>query len=139
MAIDRRDFLKLALVAAAHPLLPVRGIVSQALAAPGAADAKFLTGKDGTVVGVQASRDGWEVDDPSTIAQSMERLSRLAHRIVWVNPRKAAQGYEPLAGGMAAALPFVDTFVSGHSVRALEDVMAAIRNATDRSPRRVAA
>src|SRR5262252_2937943 len=42
MMLSRRDMLKLALVGAAHPLLPVRGIVSQAFAAPGAADAKFL-------------------------------------------------------------------------------------------------
>ena len=42
MTWSRRRLLKLGLVAAAHPLLPVRGIVSQALAAPGAADAKFL-------------------------------------------------------------------------------------------------
>ena len=42
MAVSRRDLLKLALVGAAHPLLPLRGIVSQAFAAPGAADAKFL-------------------------------------------------------------------------------------------------
>ena len=42
MKLTRRDMLKLALVGAAHPLLPVRGIVSQAFAAPGAADARFL-------------------------------------------------------------------------------------------------
>jgi uncharacterized protein (DUF1501 family) len=42
MALSRRDLLKLALAGAAHPLLPVRGIVSQAFAAPGAADVKFL-------------------------------------------------------------------------------------------------
>src|SRR6202795_4064385 len=42
MALSRRDLLKLALVGAAHPLLPMRGIISQAFAAPGAADAKFL-------------------------------------------------------------------------------------------------
>jgi len=42
MSLSRRDMLKMALIAAAHPLLPVRGIVSQVFAAPGAADAKFL-------------------------------------------------------------------------------------------------
>jgi uncharacterized protein (DUF1501 family) len=42
MALSRRDVLKLALIGAAHPLLPIRGIVSQAFAAPGAADVKFL-------------------------------------------------------------------------------------------------
>ena len=57
----------------------------------------------------------------------MRRLRRLAHRVVWVNPRKAAPGYAPLAGGMAAALPFCDAFVSGHSLAALEQVVAAVR------------
>jgi len=42
MEISRRALLKLALAGAAHPLLPIRGIVSQAFAAPGAADARFL-------------------------------------------------------------------------------------------------
>ncbi len=42
MALSRRDLLKLALAGAAHPLLPVRGIVSQAFAAPGAGGARFL-------------------------------------------------------------------------------------------------
>ena len=46
--------------------------------------------------------------------------------MVWVNPRSAAERYEPLVGGMAAALPYVDVLVSGHSLRALEDVLAAI-------------
>lgn len=70
--------------------------------------------------------DGWERDDPALVRQEMARLDRLAHRIVWVNPRRAAEGYEPLTGGMAAALPYVDTFVAGHSLHALDDVLAAI-------------
>ncbi len=77
--------------------------------------------------------DGWEMDNPELLGQAMQRLSRLSHHIIWVNPRKAATNYEPLVGGMAAALPFVDTFVSGHSLRALQEVMDAIRNARDRS------
>lgn len=70
--------------------------------------------------------DGWAQDDPEDVAAAMARLRRLAHRVVWVNPRKAAPGYAPLAGGMAAALPFVDAFVSGHSLAALEQVVAAV-------------
>ena len=49
----------------------------------------------------------------------MARLRRLAHRVVWANPHKAQPGFEPLAGGMAAALPSIDDFVEGHSVAAL--------------------
>ena len=70
--------------------------------------------------------DGWERGDPDLIVREMERLRRLAYRIVWVNPRKAARDYEPLAGGMVAALPSCDAFVSGHNLRALEAVAEAI-------------
>ncbi len=60
------------------------------------------------------------------IAAQMARLRRLANRVVWVNPRKAARGYEPLAGGMAAALPYCDAFVSGHSFEALQELVRTI-------------
>ncbi len=79
--------------------------------------------------------DGWESDRPEFLSEAMTQLSRLAHHIIWVNPRKAAESFEPLTGGMAAALPHVDTFLSGHSLRALNDVMAAIAAAGDRVDR----
>lgn len=66
--------------------------------------------------------DGWDRGDPATLSEAMARLSRLAHRIVWVNPLKVSPGYEPLARGMAAALPFTDEFLSGHSLAALEEL-----------------
>lgn len=72
--------------------------------------------------------DGWERADPRELGEQMARLSRLAHRVVWVNPRSAAEQYEPLVGGMAAALPYVDVLVSGHSLAALDEVLAAIRS-----------
>jgi hypothetical protein len=70
--------------------------------------------------------DGWERGDPELVAREMERLSRLAHRIVWVNPRAGAEEFAPRAGGMAAALPYVDALVSGHSLDALKEVIDAI-------------
>jgi uncharacterized protein with von Willebrand factor type A (vWA) domain len=70
--------------------------------------------------------DGWERADPALLGEQMARLARLAHRVVWVNPRSAAERYEPLVGGMAAALPHVDALVSGHSLEALDEVLAAI-------------
>ena len=70
--------------------------------------------------------DGWETGDAAVLGEQMARLSRLAHRIVWVNPRSAGPDYQPLVAGMAAALPHVDAFVSGHSVAALAEVVAAI-------------
>ena len=56
----------------------------------------------------------------------MERLARLAYRIVWVNPRAGARDFAPRAGGMAAALPHIDALVSGDSLGALAEVAEAI-------------
>jgi len=70
--------------------------------------------------------DGWERGEPELVAREMGRLARLAHRIVWVNPRVSAAGFAPRAGGMAAALPHVDALVSGHSLAALTEVVDAI-------------
>jgi uncharacterized protein with von Willebrand factor type A (vWA) domain len=70
--------------------------------------------------------DGWERGDPALVAREMERLSRLAYRIVWVNPRVGASDFLPRAGGMAAALPHCDALVSGHSLDALDEVIEAI-------------
>ena len=67
--------------------------------------------------------DGWDRGDPEVLAEQMARLHRVAHRIVWVNPLKATPGYAPLAAGMAAALPYVDEFVEGHSLASLEDLV----------------
>jgi uncharacterized protein with von Willebrand factor type A (vWA) domain len=72
--------------------------------------------------------DGWAHDAPEDVAAQMARLRRLAHRIIWVNPRKVAPGYRPLVGGMAAALPYCDLFISGHSYAALAELAAAIRD-----------
>ena len=70
--------------------------------------------------------DGWETGDPALLARELERLRRLAYRIVWVNPRKAARGFAPSTAGMAAALPFCDAFVGGHNLLALSEVIEEI-------------
>jgi len=70
--------------------------------------------------------DGWERGDPMLVGREMERLARLAHRIVWVNPRVGADAFSVRAGGMVAALPHCDALVSGHSFEALGEVVEAI-------------
>lgn len=70
--------------------------------------------------------DGWDRGEPEVLAAQMERLHRAAHRIIWVNPLKASPGYAPVAAGMAAALPFVDDFVEGHSLASLSELVAVI-------------
>ncbi|GAB3864878.1 vWA domain-containing protein [Dactylosporangium cerinum] len=70
--------------------------------------------------------DGWETGDPAQVGVEMARLSRLAHRIVWVNPRTQSPRYRPLVGGMAAAWPYCDAVVSAHSLNALDPLLAAL-------------
>jgi uncharacterized protein with von Willebrand factor type A (vWA) domain len=73
--------------------------------------------------------DGWERGDAGLLGEQMARLHRLAHRVVWVNPHRARPGFEPLTAGMAAALPYVDAFVSGHSLATLEELTEVIASA----------
>lgn len=64
--------------------------------------------------------DGWERGDIPALEREMARLRRTAHTLVWVNPLAGEPGYEPLAQGMAAALPYLDHFLPGHNLRSLE-------------------
>jgi uncharacterized protein with von Willebrand factor type A (vWA) domain len=75
---------------------------------------------------VVIASDGWERGDAGLLSEQMAHLRRLAHRVVWANPHKARPGYQPLTAGMAAALPYVDDFVAGHSLGALEELAAMI-------------
>ena len=70
--------------------------------------------------------DGWDRGDPDELGAEMARLQRVTHRLIWVNPLKVTPGYAPLARGMAAALPYVDRFVEGHSVAAMEELTRVI-------------
>jgi len=66
--------------------------------------------------------DGLDTGEPALVAEQMARLARLARVVVWLNPLKEDPAYEPLARGMAAALPYVDVFASGHNLASLEEL-----------------
>jgi uncharacterized protein with von Willebrand factor type A (vWA) domain len=67
--------------------------------------------------------DGLERGHPELLATAMERLARLSHRIVWMNPLKGDNAdFRPRTVGMLAALPFVDVLLSGHDLSSLEEL-----------------
>jgi uncharacterized protein len=80
--------------------------------------------------------DGWERGAATLLGEQMGRLALLAHRIVWANPHRGRPGYEPLAAGMAVALPHVDDFVSGHSLAALEELARVVAAGATADPGR---
>jgi hypothetical protein len=88
-------------------------------------------GQRGTARGaiVVICSDGWERGGTEMLGEQMARLHRLAHAVVWVNPHKGREGYQPLTGGMQAALPSIDHFVSGHSMAAFEQLAGVIQRA----------
>jgi hypothetical protein len=73
--------------------------------------------------------DGWERGDPVLLGEQMARLRRLAHRVVWVNPHRGKAGYQPIQGGIAAALPHCDDLVAGHSLATFIELAEVVRRA----------
>jgi uncharacterized protein with von Willebrand factor type A (vWA) domain len=70
--------------------------------------------------------DGWEREDAAVVGHEMSRLSRQAYAVVWVNPLKGHPDYQPLAGGMRAALPHIDRFLPGHNLASLEELAGVL-------------
>jgi uncharacterized protein len=75
---------------------------------------------------VLVASDGWDSDPPADLAHAMARLRRRAYRVIWLNPRAASPGYQPLVGAMAAALPFCDDLLPAHTIRALAEAVAVV-------------
>ena len=79
--------------------------------------------------------DGWDRGDPAIVAAETARLRRNCHRLVWLNPLAGTPGYQPLAGGMRAAYPYIDDFLPAGTVASLErlgDILGGIRSADTR-------
>jgi len=71
--------------------------------------------------------DGLDRGDPDLLATAMERLRRLSHRVVWMNPHKGANpAFRPAVLGMMVAAPHIDLMLSGHDLSSLEELAALL-------------
>lgn len=88
-------------------------------------------GRRGTARGavVVVFSDGWERGDTDLLAEQVQRLHRLAHRVVWVNPHRGKAGYEPVQQGILAVLPHVDAFLAGHSLATFAELTEVLADA----------
>ena len=73
--------------------------------------------------------DGWERGDVTLLAEQVRQLSLLAHRVVWVNPHRGKDGYEPVQQGVQAVLPHVDDFLAGHSLATFSELVEVVARA----------
>jgi uncharacterized protein with von Willebrand factor type A (vWA) domain len=80
---------------------------------------------------VIVASDGWDSDPPDVLEHSLDRVRRRAELLVWLNPRAAHTEFQPLAGSMAAALPYCDLFLPAHSLTGLHQLLLAL--ASDQS------
>jgi uncharacterized protein with von Willebrand factor type A (vWA) domain len=71
--------------------------------------------------------DGLDRGDPEVLAKAMERLDRLCHRIVWLNPHKGDnRDFQPSTLGMMVAAPHIDLLLSGHDLASLEELAGTL-------------
>ncbi len=63
--------------------------------------------------------DGLDTGPPALLAEQLKAIKQRARRLIWLNPLLGREGYQPLAGGMAAALPLLDVFAPAHSLETL--------------------
>jgi uncharacterized protein len=78
--------------------------------------------------------DGWDRGDPEQLAKELERLRRMSHRLIWLNPLLGSEGYEPVTRGMAAALPHTDDFLAAHNLQALDELGSLLARLDRRRP-----
>jgi uncharacterized protein with von Willebrand factor type A (vWA) domain len=90
---------------------------------------QLLSGRHGGLLRgavVLIGSDGWDSEPPERLARAMARLHRRAHRVVWMNPRAAAPGFQPRVATMAAALPHCDDFLPADTFAGLAAVIEAL-------------
>ena len=107
--------------------------IGQALAEFNRRWARRVLGHGAVVIVVS---DGWDRGDPSLLAAELERLRRMSHRLIWLNPLLGSDGYEPVTRGMAAALPHTDDFLAAHNLEALDELGALLAGLDSRRPAR---
>jgi uncharacterized protein with von Willebrand factor type A (vWA) domain len=78
--------------------------------------------------------DGWDRGDPEQLSVELERLRRMSHRLIWLNPLLGSEGYEPITRGMSAALPHTDDFLAAHNVQALNELGELLAGLKKRRP-----
>jgi uncharacterized protein with von Willebrand factor type A (vWA) domain len=80
--------------------------------------------------------DGWDADPPEVLERALTRVRRRAELLVWLNPRAAHALFRPLAGSMAAAMPYCDVFLPAHSLTALRQLFTTLTGHPPRARRR---
>ena len=76
---------------------------------------RYLNGNTLTIV----LSDGLDTGEPKVLDEAIQKLKLRSKKLVWLNPLKGMQGYEPIQMGMKTALPSLNHFGSAHNFNSL--------------------
>jgi len=88
----------------------------------------YATGAVDSRTAVVILSDGLDRGDPEKLEHAMAAIKTRAGKVIWLNPLKGDDRYQPLARGMAAALPYLDHFESAHNLASLERLIPLLTN-----------
>ena len=83
---------------------------------------RFVDGRSAVVI----LSDGYDTSPSEAMAAALAKLRKRGCRIIWLNPLKGWRGYEPVAAGMAAALPYLDHFAAANTLADLAALEAEL-------------
>ncbi len=86
---------------------------------------RVMNGRNITII----LSDGLDDGNPEVMSQEIQKIKLRTNKLVWLNPLKGMEGYQPIAKGMAAALPSVDTFHAAHNLSSLMELENILGNA----------
>ena len=85
---------------------------------------RILNGKSVTIV----LSDGLDGGSPELLVQEIRKIRMRTSKLIWLNPLKGMNGYEPTARGMQAAHKEVDEFASAHNLESLMELENILSN-----------
>jgi uncharacterized protein len=76
---------------------------------------------------VLIASDGLDTGELGSLETAMRDIHRRAASVVWLNPLLSTKGYEPSAGGMRTALPYIDTFATAEDAASFSELAQEIK------------
>jgi uncharacterized protein with von Willebrand factor type A (vWA) domain len=73
--------------------------------------------------------DGWDTGDPAVLAEALSAIKRRVRKLIWLNPLLGMADYQPITGGMSAALPYIDVFAPAHNLESLLELEGHLKGA----------
>lgn len=86
---------------------------------------RILPGKTLTII----LSDGLDTGEPQVLQNALLKIKMRTKKLVWLNPLKGIEGYQPIQRGMKVALPTLHHFEAAHTINSLLNLEKIIQDA----------